>query len=146
MLAKICSVFSFVFAPAGMNDWRIAYCAFSGLIAKENIAGALAMFYGEFPYSAQSAFAFAVFMLCTSPCVSAIAATARETGWKRAILYAAAQTVSALLLSYLTYFMLMHASACLFLLPVPFAILLIGKKGIGKIRRKRKNHATKVHR
>ena len=146
ILATLCAGLKYLFAPVGMNDWRIAYAALSGMVAKENVAGALAMFYGEFPYSAQSAFAFAVFMLCTSPCVSAIAATARETGWKRAILYAAAQTVSALLLSYLTYFMLMHASACLFLLLVPFAILLIGKKGIGKIRRKRKNHATKVHR
>lgn len=146
MLATLCGGLKYLFAPVGMNDWRIAYAALSGMVAKENVAGALAMFYGEFPYSAQSAFAFAVFMLCTSPCVSAIAATARETGWKRAILYAAVQTVSALLLSYLTYFVLMHASACLFLLPVPFAILLIGKNGIGKIRRKRKNHPTKVHR
>ena len=147
MLAHICSVFSFLFAPAGMNDWRIAYCAFSGLIAKENIAGSLAMFYETFPYSPQSAFAFSVFVLTCSPCVAAIAATAKELGVKRALLYAFVQTGTALLACYFTYFAL-TGGAFVLLAPVLLALILIlvrGKKG-EKLHRKRKHNAQRVHR
>ncbi|MCI8500495.1 MAG: ferrous iron transporter B [Clostridia bacterium] len=147
MLAHICSVFSFLFAPAGMNDWRIAYCAFSGLIAKENIAGSLAMFYETFPYSPQSAFAFSVFVLTCSPCVAAIAATAKELGVKRALLYAFVQTGTALLACYFTYFALTGGAFGL-LAPVLLALILIlvrGKKG-EKLHRKRKRNSQRVHR
>ena len=147
MLAKICSVFSFVFAPAGMNDWRIAYCAFSGLIAKENIAGALAMFYETFPYSPQSAFAFSVFVLTCSPCVAAIAATGKEVDVKRALLYALMQTGSALLACYFTYFAL-TGGAFVLLVPVLLALILIlirGKKG-EKLHRNRKSKSQRLHR
>ena len=147
MLAHLCSVFSFLFAPAGMNDWRIAYCAFSGLIAKENIAGSLAMFYETFPYSPQSAFAFSVFVLTCSPCVAAIAATAKELGVKRALLYALVQTGTALLACYFTYFALTGGAFGL-LAPVLLALILIlvrGKKG-EKLHRKRKRNSQRVHR
>ncbi|MDE7296176.1 MAG: ferrous iron transporter B, partial [Clostridia bacterium] len=118
MLATLCGGLRWVFAPIGMNDWKIAYAALSGLIAKENVAGALSMFYGGFPYSAASGFAFATFMLACSPCVSAIAATSRELGAKRAIAYAALQTVSALLLSYLVYFALLGGVVTVIVVPV----------------------------
>ena len=147
MLAHLCSVFSFLFAPAGMNDWRIAYCAFSGLIAKENIAGSLAMFYETFPYSPQSAFAFSVFVLTCSPCVAAIAATAKELGVKRALLSAFVQTGTALLACYFTYFAL-TGGAFVLLAPVLLALILIlvrGKKG-EKLHRKRKRNSQRVHR
>ena len=147
MLAGVCGAFKYLFAPIGMNDWRVAYAALSGLIAKENVAGALYMFFGgALPYGARSAFAFAVFMLATSPCVSAIAASAREVGKKRAVLYAAVQTGSALLLSYITYFALSFGTACIFILPVPFAILILGKKTFENLRSKRKHNFKKLHR
>ena len=145
MLAKFCGWFSFLFAPAGMHDWRITYAALSGLIAKENVAGALAMFYGGFPYSAASAFAFAVFMLTCSPCISAIAATAKELGRKRAVLYALGQTVSALLLCYLIYFCLMGGAWIL----LPFAILatsILLVTNHEKVHRHNRDHAQRVHR
>lgn len=145
MLAGVCGGFKYLFAPIGMNDWRIAYAAFSGLIAKENVAGSLAMFYGEFPYGARSAFAFAVFMLATSPCVSAIAASAREIGKGRAVLYAAVQTGSALLLSYATYFALSFGTACFFILPVLLSFSIVGKLTFENLRRKRKNKSEKFH-
>lgn len=147
MLSTLCGGFKYLFAPIGMNDWRIAYAALSGLIAKENVAGSLMMFFGDvFPYGARSAFAFAVFMLATSPCVSAIAASAREVGKRRAFLYAAVQTGSALLLSYVTYFALSFGTACIFILPVPFAILILGKKTFENLRSKRKHKFKKLHR
>lgn len=128
MLAVLCGGLKWLFAPIGMADWRIAYAALSGLVAKENIVGALAMFYGGFPYGAASAFAFAVFVLTCSPCVSAIAATAREAGWGRALLYAAMQTATALLFSYAAYFCLRFYAIALPLAALAVCILIaIGK-------------------
>ncbi|MDE5548044.1 MAG: hypothetical protein K2J30_03515, partial [Clostridia bacterium] len=145
MLATLCGGLRFLFAPIGMNDWKIAYAALSGLIAKENVAGALSMFYGGFPYSAASGFAFATFMLACSPCVSAIAATSRELGAKRAIAYAAFQTVSALLLSYLVYFALLGGVVTVIVVPVLVAGGIIGRKVYERIRRKRGKHPEKLH-
>ncbi len=132
MLAAVCGWLKWLFAPIGMADWRIAYAALSGLVAKENIAGALAMFYGGFPYGAASAFAFAVFVLTCSPCVSSISATAREVGWGRALLYAAVQTGTALLLSYAAYFALVK----------PALALPVGAALVCAIVLLRKNHET----
>lgn len=147
MLAGICGGLKYLFAPIGMCDWKIAYAALSGLVAKENVAGALGMFYGGFPYSAASAFAFAVFILACSPCVSAIAASARELGWKSALINAAVQTVTALLLSYVVYFLLTGGGVYLALALVPIAALFIlGKNEVEKIHRKRGKLAQKLHR
>ena len=146
MLASLCRGMAWLFAPAGMNDWRIAYAALSGLIAKENVAGALAMLCGDFPYGAASAFALAVFVLTCSPCVSAIAATAHEAGWKRALLYAALQTVSALLLSYFAYFLWRGGAPYAVLAALPPLALLLVRKRHETIHRPRKHHARRVHR
>lgn len=147
MLAYLCRGFQFLFAPIGMNDWKIAYAAFSGLIAKENVAGTLAMFYGGFPYSAESAFSFAVFILTCSPCVSAIAASARELGWKSALINALVQTVTALILSYIVYYLLKGGGVTFVFGSIPaIALILLGKKQIEKIHRKRGVLAQKLHR
>lgn len=147
MLAIICKRLSCLFAPIGCDDWHIAYAAVSGLFAKENVAGVLLTFCGGFPYSAQSAFAFGTFILTCSPCVSAIAACARETGWKRACMYAAGQTVSALLLSYAVYFAVTGGAVYLAIAAAPLiGLFIIGKKKVEKVRRKRGNLAEKLHR
>lgn len=147
MLAVLCGGLKYLFAPIGMSDWRIAYAALAGLAAKENIAGALAMFYESFPYSAGSAFAFSVFILACSPCVSAIAASARELGWRRALPYALLQTASALLLSYLVYFALSGGALYLALAAAPvIALLISGKKNAQKLRRKRGKFLKRFHR
>ncbi len=146
MLAKICGSLSFLFAPAGMHDWRMTYAALSGLIAKENVAGAIAMFYGNFPFGAKSAFAFSVFILTCSPCVSAIAATAKELGKKRAALYALGQTCSALLLCYLVYFSLSGGALLLISVTVAvFAFMLLGVHR-EKIHRHQTRIVKRVHR
>lgn len=146
ILAVICGGLKWLFAPVGMGDWRIAYAALSGLVAKENVAGAIAMLYGTFPYSGASAFSFAVFILACSPCVSAIAATAREVGKGRALLYAALQTVSALLLCYAVYFCLVGGAVYVAILSAPLiGIILIGKNR-EKVSRSGKNLAQRFHR
>ena len=146
MLAAICGGLKWLFAPVGMADWRIAYAALSGLVAKENVAGALALLCGGFPYGAASAFAFAVFVLACSPCVSAIAAAARELGWKRALAYAALQTVTALFASYLAYFLWRGGVALLPLALAPVAAYLLIRNRHERIHRPRGHDAENIHR
>ncbi len=145
MLSVLCGGLKWLFAPAGMADWRIAYAALSGLVAKENVAGTLRMFFGQFPYGGASAAAFAVFILTCSPCVSAVAATAREVGWGRALLYAALQTLSALLLCYLTYFLLKGGIVPALLFAAPVVAFCLMRELIESIHRTRKHHTQKVY-
>ena len=147
MLAHLCGGLRWLFAPVGMEDWRIAYAALSGLVAKENVAASLELFFPVFPYGARSAFALAVFVLASSPCVSAVAAAAREAGAKPALLYAVAETAGALLLSYLVYFLTgLGASAALPLIAALILIFAFGRTFRAGIHRKRGNFAQKLHR
>ena len=147
MLAHLCGGLRWLFAPVGMEDWRIAYAALSGLVAKENVAASLELFFPVFPYGARSAFALAVFVLASSPCVSAVAAAAREVGAKPALLYAVAETAGALLLCYLVYFLTgLGASAALPLIAAVILISVFGRTFRAGIHRKRGNFAQKLHR
>ena len=147
MLAHLCGGLKWLFAPVGMEDWRIAYAALSGLVAKENVAASLELFFPAFPYGARSAFALAVFVLASSPCVSAVAAAAREVGIKLALLYAVAETAGALLLCYLVYFLTgLGASAVLPLIAAVILIFAFGRTFRAGIHRKRGNFAQKLHR
>ncbi len=146
MLAHLCGGLKFLFAPVGMADWRIAYAALSGLIAKENVAGALSMLLGGFPYGGASGCAFSVFMLTCSPCISAIAAAAREIGMGRAALLAALQTVSALLLCYLVYFALTGGVATLLLCAVALLAFCISGIRFERVYRRKKLHPEGIHR
>ena len=146
MLAHLCGGLKWLFAPIGMGDWRIAYAALSGLIAKENVAGTLELFFPVLPFGARSAFALAVFVLASSPCISAIAAAARELGAGRALACAALQTGSALLLSYLVYFL---TGGCVLVLPLLGIVLLVfffWRTFRAGIHRKRGDLAPKLHR
>ena len=147
MLAHLCGGLQWLFAPVGMEDWRIAYAALSGLVAKENVAASLELFFPVFPYGARSAFALAVFVLASSPCVSAVAAAAREVGAKLALLYAVAETAGALLLCYLVYFLTgLGASAVLPLIAAVILIFSFGRTFRAGIHRQRGNFAQKLHR
>ena len=147
MLAHLCGGLKWLFAPVGMEDWRIAYAALSGLVAKENVAASLELFFPAFPYGARSAFALAVFVLASSPCVSAVAAAAREVGAKLALLYAVAETAGALLLCYLVYFLTgLGASAVLPLIAAVILISVFGRTFRAGIHRQRGNFAQKLHR
>ena len=147
MLAHLCGGLKWLFAPVGMEDWRIAYAALSGLVAKENVAASLELFFPVFPYGARSAFALAVFVLASSPCVSAVAAAAREVGAKLALLYAVAETAGALLLCYLVYFLTgLGASAVLPLIAAVILIFSFGRTFRAGIHRQRGNFAQKLHR
>ena len=146
MLASVCRGLGWLFAPAGMNDWRIAYAALSGLIAKENVAGALAMLCGKFPYGGASAFALAVFVLACSPCVSAVAAAAHEEGVRRAVLCALLQTASALLLCYLAYALARGGAVIALLAALPVLAFLLLRKPHEGVHRSRTHHSSGIYR
>ena len=106
MAEIFCGALKYLFYPMGITDWQVALSALTGLIAKESVAGMLSVFYGSdlsSAMSAASAVAFTAFLLACSPCVSAIAASARELGWRRALVNAAVQTGTAFALAYAVY-------------------------------------------
>ena len=149
MLAVLCRGLKYLFCPMGIADWRVALAALSGLIAKENVAGMFSLFYGgdlAAAMSLPSAAAFAVFLLTCSPCVSAIAASAREVGLRRALLYAALQTGLALAAGYLTYALFVSPRIVLLvLLAAAAARIAIKELYHAKVHRAAENAPAGVH-
>lgn len=105
MLAAFAKIFSPLFKPMGVDDWRIAYAAACGFIAKENVAATISML---LPAGAAlplpSAISMCVFILACPACVSAFSASVKEVGFKFTIACFSAQLVFAFALAYLTYF------------------------------------------
>lgn len=144
MMAVLCRGLKYLFYPMGIVQWQVALAAVSGLVAKESVAGMLAMFYGEnlsAAMSAPSAVAFLVFILTCSPCVSAIAAAARELGLARALVNACVQTALAFLLAYAVYGLLGHGAFAALLLA---ALLLLAAPAVLLFKRWKKHE--KIHR
>ena len=129
ILAVLCRGLKYLFYPMGIAQWQVALAAVSGLIAKENVAGMLALFYGAdltAAMSAPSAAAFIFFIMTCSPCISAIAATVREAGAKCAFAFAAAQTGTAFLGSYILYALLSRGAMAAALIALLAAVLIAG--------------------
>lgn len=151
MLALGCRAFSFLFYPMGVTQWQVALAALSGIVAKESVAGTLALFYGEdlsAAFTPASAVAFLTFILTCSPCVSAVAAAAREVGVRRALGMAAAQTGVAFGMSYLVYGLLCAGAlgASLLAAALPALLFFLHKRDHEKICRPKKPKAERVHR
>ncbi len=153
----LCRWLKYLFYPMGITDWQVALSALTGLIAKESVAGMLSVFYGtdlSAAMSAASAVAFTVFIMACSPCVSAIAASARELGARAAVGYAFVQTGIAFLLAYVAYAFLSFGGIFAALLAaVALACVLaaaIRNKRAGKNREKihrfRAGNAQRFHR
>ncbi len=124
ILASIGSVFSVFFAPLGFGSWQASVATVLGLVAKEEVVGALGTIYavsgeaielveegafGELGaiaqhFTALSAYSFLVFNLLCAPCFAAIGAIKREmnnAGWTWfAIGY---QTVFAYTMAFMLY-------------------------------------------
>ncbi len=151
MLALGCRAFSFLFYPMGVTQWQVALAALAGIVAKESVAGTLALFYGEdlsAAFTPASAVAFLTFILTCSPCVSAVAAAAREVGVRRALGMAAAQTGVAFGMSYLVYGLLCAGALAASLLAavLPALLFCLHKRDHEKICRPKKPKAERVHR
>ena len=97
MLASFGTVVAFIFAPLGFGLWQAAVAVITGLLAKENVVGTMAVLLGlgsdvaeddqglsaalqgVFPTSV-AAFAFLAFNLWSTPCVAALGAMKRQFG------------------------------------------------------------------
>lgn len=106
MLAAIGSVIAFIFIPLGFASWQAAVAIFTGLLAKENVVGTLAVLLGlgevaeddaslgaalngEFSTTA-AALAFLTFNLFSTPCIAALGAMKRQLGSKKMFAFAVA--------------------------------------------------------
>lgn len=154
MAEVLCRGLKYLFYPMGITDWQVALSALTGLVAKESVAGMLAVFYGadlSAAMSASSAAAFTAFIMACSPCVSAIAASARELGAKRALLNALSQTGIAFLIAYAVYAVLYFGAPLVLLLSAAIFIALFAvrkrkRKKREKTYRRRADDAQRPHR
>lgn len=104
MLAAVGSAIAFIFIPLGFASWQASVAIFTGLLAKENVVGTLAVLlgmaeaaeddaalgaalHGEFS-SAAAAMAFLTFNLFSTPCVAALGAMKRQLNSKRLFAFA----------------------------------------------------------
>lgn len=101
LLAKVGSLFAWLFAPLGWGNWQAVVASVTGLVAKENIVGTMGVLYSSADMTAYEAigaafnsvtgYSFLVFNLLCAPCFAAIGAIRREmnnTKWTWfAILY-----------------------------------------------------------
>lgn len=94
LLASLGNVISVLFIPLGWGDWQASVAAITGLIAKENVVGTMAILYGGFEevaengwqvwanlreaYTPVAAYSFLVFNLLCAPCFAAMGAIKRE--------------------------------------------------------------------
>jgi len=87
ILASIGSVIAPLFAPLGFGNWQSAVSLLSGLLAKESVLASMqVIFAGDLSvilpdhFTAVSAYAFLVFILLYTPCISAIGTMKKEYG------------------------------------------------------------------
>ena len=129
ILAQISKTFSFLFYPMGVKDWRAAFAAAGGFVAKENVSGLIyALYPGGIAFSRAAAAAYLTFIALIPPCITAVSAAAKELGAKSAWKYAALQTAAAFLSAYTVYFLLNGGAArliCTALLVGTFSAIII---------------------
>ncbi len=104
MLAAISRVLTPLFYPMGISDWRLAYAALCGFIAKENVAATVAMLLPlGTGLNLSSSLAMCTFILLCPACVSAFSASCKEAGIKFTLKCFAVQTVIAFLGAYIIH-------------------------------------------
>jgi len=110
ILASIGSFVSPVFMPLGFASWQNAVALITGLMAKEVVLGTMGVIYGgalatsiQSHFTPASAYAFLVFVLLYTPCVSVIATMKKEFGTRMAVFSVTYQLVLAWLVSFIVY-------------------------------------------
>jgi ferrous iron transport protein B len=85
LLAAIGGAICWIFAPLGFGTWQATVASITGLIAKEDVVGTMAVLYpGNFTqqialhFTAISTYSFMMFNLLCAPCFAAIGAIKRE--------------------------------------------------------------------
>lgn len=142
ILAQLSKTFTFLFYPMGVKDWRAAFAAASGFVAKENVSGLIyALYPGGIEFSRASAAAYLTFIALIPPCITAVSAAAKEIGAKSAWKYAALQTAGAFLAAYTVYYLLKGGVAtgiCAGILLSACSVLILTTKNRKKKLRKKK--------
>lgn len=119
MLAALGKIVAPIFAPLGFGSWQSAVSVLTGLIAKENVVGTLAVLFGFSAVSENgveiwgtiaqnftmlSAYSFLLFNLLCAPCFAAIGAIKREmVSFKWTAFAVGYQTVLAYVVSMIVY-------------------------------------------
>lgn len=89
LLALIGAAIAPIFAPLGINDWRVSTSLISGFVAKESVVSTLTVLLGgdtsalSTLFTPLTAVVFLVFSLLYTPCVAAIAAVSKELDGER---------------------------------------------------------------
>ncbi|MDS0524736.1 ferrous iron transport protein B [Clostridium sp. SHJSY1] len=110
ILANIGSVLAPVLAPLGFGNWQSAVSLLSGILAKETVLASMeVIFAGDLGvtlsahFTALSAYAFLVFILLYTPCVSVIGTMKKEYGTKLTLFSVFYQLVLAWVVSFLVF-------------------------------------------
>ncbi|MDO5518602.1 MAG: ferrous iron transport protein B [Clostridium sp.] len=89
ILASIGMVIAPIFAPLGFGSWQSAVSLLSGLLAKESVLASMEIIYSgdlnvllPMHFTAVSSYAFLVFVLLYTPCISVIGTMKKEYGTK----------------------------------------------------------------
>lgn len=92
LLASIGNVIAPLFSPLGFGNWQSAVSLLSGLLAKESVLASMqVIFSGDLStvlpkhFTSISAYAFLVFVLLYTPCISAVGTMKKEYGTKLTI-------------------------------------------------------------
>lgn len=106
MLAALSRAVLPLFMPMGVRDWRIAYAAICGFIAKENIAATIALLCpAGTGLSLASTMGVCAFVLLCPACISAFSASCKEAGLKFTVKCFFAQLGLAFAGGYLVHFL-----------------------------------------
>ena len=89
ILAAIGNVIAPIFAPLGFGNWQSAVSLLSGLLAKESVLASMEIIFAgdlntvlPMHFSTLSAYAFLVFVLLYTPCISVLGTMKKEYGGK----------------------------------------------------------------
>ena len=93
ILAKIGNLIAWIFTPLGWGNWKMAFAAITGLVAKENVVGTFGQLFGfaevaedgteiwgqlAGSMTVAAGYSFLVFNLLCAPCFAAMGAIKRE--------------------------------------------------------------------
>ena len=110
LLASIGSVLAPIFKPLGFGNWQSAVSLLSGILAKETVLASMqVIFAGDLSevlpmhFSSISAYAFLVFVLLYTPCISTIGTMQKEYGTKLTTFSVFFQILVAWIVSFFVY-------------------------------------------
>ena len=110
MLATIGNVIAPLFLPLGFGNWQSAVSLLSGLLAKESVLASMEVIYsGDLSvilpehFTSLSAYAFLVFILLYTPCISVIGTMKKEYGSKLTLFSVFFQLIVAWIAAFLVF-------------------------------------------